>query len=458
MSLVTNAKRIFDLKKKDIMVTVAPTFKSSMLISENSEMHSRQVAASLHVKGSYGAFTGAASASLESSGGTETSTIRCNHDLYAIKFKSQLNAFEYSSIFRRGLADFLLKQSPQQICDMFGQFFAASISFGGQVRLTRIIEKRREDTASSLRAEVSASYNAVLASVSASAGGSSASTSAIEGRREDVNLSVRGGDIKYWLGYDGRNYRECQRLWSNSIKEDEMYPMELHLEPLWKAFEGSPKLAGKASALKKYLEGTWADALAKYRQKTRSDQKGQPFVNGKIGTSSTAANEDGGTKRTIYLDRHTVRAPGNAVLTGFGLRRPTGNTINYQFSHVTPPRVGSVKHHETPWNDEDRAGGYRNIYLDRHRVMAPSGHFLVGFHLKRNGRNQIAYDFWSRPAAMGATQERQTKPNDWGSGRVIYLDRHLFNVPKGCALRGFQLYRPTGDTISYRYWFAPMLM
>ena len=175
--------------------------------------------------------------------------------------------------------------------------------------------------------------------------------------------------------------------------------------------------------------------------------------------SSTAANEDGGHKQTIYLDRHKVMAPGSGVLTGFGLHRPSKSTIRYDFSYVQAPSAGSTSAHCTPWNDEDGGGGYRNIYLDRHKVMAPSGSFLVGFQLVREGasKGRYRYDYWCRSAACGPTQEAHTKPNDWGNGAVIYLDRHKFDVPKGCGLRGFQLYRPTDDTIAYRYWFAAFM-
>ena len=150
-------------------------------------------------------------------------------------------------------------------------------------------------------------------------------------------------------------------------------------------------------------------------------------------------------------------APANQVLTGFGLRRPSTNTIRYEYSHVAPQYVGALAQHHTAWNDEDGAHGYRNIYLDRHKVMAPDGHFLSGFRLRRNGKGQYRYEYWSREGAMGATTESQTKANDWGKGAVIYLDRHMFRVPEGCALRGFQLYRPTKTTIAYRYWFAPIV-
>ena len=178
----------------------------------------------------------------------------------------------------------------------------------------------------------------------------------------------------------------------------------------------------------------------------------------RAGKSSTPENEDGGHTQTIYLDRHKVMAPDNQVLTGFGLRRGrTGNTIRYEFSHVAPQRVGSTnQHHTTPWDDEDAQHGYRNIFLDRHKVMAPEGHFLSGFHLMRDCKGKYRYEFWSRSAAMGATQEGQTNANDWGGGAVVYLDKHMIKVPEGHGLRGFQLYQPTESTIAYRYWFAPL--
>ena len=51
-------------------------------------------------------------------------------------------------------------------------------------------------------------------------------------------------------------------------------------------------------------------------------------------------------------------APANQVLTGFGLRRPSTNTIRYEYSHVAPQYVGALAQHHTAWNDEDGAHGY----------------------------------------------------------------------------------------------------
>jgi len=190
----------------------------------------------------------------------------------------------------------------------------------------------------------------------------------------------------------------------------------------------------------------------------------KPTISGKAvpafsnpGVGQTSPNEDGGHKLTIYLDRHSVMAPGSNVLTGFGLRRPSSTTIHYTFDFVAPRRVGPNKSNSTMWNDEDGGGGHRTIFLDRHKVMAPDGHFLTGFHLKRNNRGSWRYDYSYRQVTHGATVQANTHPNDWGNGAVIFLDRHAFKVPPGCALRGFQLYRPTSTTIAYRYWYAKIL-
>jgi len=178
--------------------------------------------------------------------------------------------------------------------------------------------------------------------------------------------------------------------------------------------------------------------------------------------TTTLPGPDGNQKATISLDQHKVLAP-EGVLTGFGLQwQKEQNTMNYKFSYLevaTHPVMNSDNAivHQTPWNDDDADHGWRNIYLDRHLIMAPKGHFLAGFRLVRGTPKKYCYLYWTRKVdAAGPDKEGYTRPNDNGNGAVIYLNRHNIQVPKGCGLRGFQLHRPTVDNICYKYWYAAL--
>lgn len=338
------------------------------------------------------------------------------------------------------------------------------------MQVSRIINVNESDSASSMRGKITASYNSCLASISGSVEASKETAETMGGRTENVAITVRGGDQKCWLAFSNApegepgSHSVCQANWADSLDGSEMYPLEMELVPIWKAFQGEdPELRDKAKELQSFLQTKlWPTELAAVTEKIKHRLSASEAAERKrklraIKNGHTPANADGGG-RTNYLDRHKVMAPaGSGVLTGFGMRRPTEDTLNYEFSYVEHPSAGSsINVHYTPWNNDDHRGGYKTIYLDRHKVMVPSGHVLVGFQLRCNSSGQYRYEYWSREAPCGTTREDQTKPSDWGKGNVMYLDRQRIDVPEGCGLRGFQLYRPSGDTIAYRYWFAPL--
>jgi len=49
------------------------------------------------------------------------------------------------------------------------------------------------------------------------------------------------------------------------------------------------------------------------------------------------------------------------------------------------------------------------------------------------------------------TNRLSTPKQDWGGGNIYYLDRQNVACPAKTALDGFQLYRPTGNTLAYKY-------
>lgn len=168
----------------------------------------------------------------------------------------------------------------------------------------------------------------------------------------------------------------------------------------------------------------------------------------------TVASDQGPSNgQMVYLDRQKVEAPGQfGILTGFGLRRATKTAIDYGFTYVQPENASKTVNVLTNKYTSD-GGGKQTVYLDRQKVMAPDGEFLVWFRLTRSD-GKVAYQYGTRQAPCGATQVGNSVASDWGNGELIYLDRQSFTVPSGCGLRGFELFRPTPSTICYRYWHA----
>jgi hypothetical protein len=95
-------------------------------------------------------------------------------------------------------------------------------------------------------------------------------------------------------------------------------------------------------------------------------------------------------------------------------------------------------------------GGGNSIYLDRHRLNCGRGG-IQRFQLKRPSTTKLDYKYTCVPG-VNASQSgyKYTASNDWGGGNMIYLDRHKVNCGKK-PISDFQLRRPAGDKIQYRY-------
>ena len=407
IALITNVIPIFNLKRDNIFCTVAPTFKSDLSISENSIAHASNTAASFGVEGSYGAFAGSASASLEAGGGSETETMRCTHDLYAIKYKAQNQALNYAPLLRPEVVEFVKSASPSKIVAALGQFFAKSLSFGGQVQLSRMVEKRSEDSSMSMHASVKASYGVALASVSVTGSTSHSQSTTFQGRQETATLSIRGGDIKHWMDYNGKNQQECQTEWANSIRDDEMYPMEMSLVPIWEAFQQRSGLESKAREIKKYLESTWSDALQKHTEKIREEGNMAPGSNGTILLNADyriicCQYDKKGDKR--YIDAHggkdlLYRSHYENDHTTWRLENAGGGYVRffnrkmggYMDAHGSSSRVyrSPYKNDHTSWQLVSTNDGYFRLQSKKFRGSA--ARFLDGNGNQMNGVYRSQY-------------------------------------------------------------------
>ena len=102
---------------------------------------------------------------------------------------------------------------------------------------------------------------------------------------------------------------------------------------------------------------------------------------------------------------------------------------------------------DTPDNDW---GGGNSIYLDRHRLNCGRGG-IQRFQLKRPSTTKLDYKY-TCVTGVNASQSgyKYTGSNDWGSGNMIYLDRHKVDCGNK-PISDFKLQRPAGNKIQYKY-------
>lgn len=95
-------------------------------------------------------------------------------------------------------------------------------------------------------------------------------------------------------------------------------------------------------------------------------------------------------------------------------------------------------------------GGGNSIYLDRHTVNCKKDG-LNQFQLRRPRGNQINYKYKCLDGVDAPSNtKRNTGSNDWGGGNTIYLDRHHVDC-KGKPIANFRLVRPANNKLRYDY-------
>ena len=94
-------------------------------------------------------------------------------------------------------------------------------------------------------------------------------------------------------------------------------------------------------------------------------------------------------------------------------------------------------------------GGGNSIFLDRHNVDC-GNKALQGFHLRRPRNNQINYKYQCGGATTSAGINKNSGTNHWGGGHTLYLDRHRVDCGPN-PLHQFKLVRPHGSAIRYNY-------
>ena len=94
-------------------------------------------------------------------------------------------------------------------------------------------------------------------------------------------------------------------------------------------------------------------------------------------------------------------------------------------------------------------GGGNSIYLDRHNVDC-GNKALKGFHLRRPRGNQINYNYQCGGTTSGASINKNSGTNNWGGGHTLYLDRHKVDCGPN-PLHQFKLTRPNRSSVRYDY-------
>jgi len=165
---------------------------------------------------------------------------------------------------------------------------------------------------------------------------------------------------------------------------------------------------------------------------------------------------DWGNGSVFNFDKHNVECGNGFLMQGFHLKRPTPNTLAYEYACVK--NIGTNNPNDsytqnTPWNDTGNNQVSSTNYLDRHSLACKPGFALQQFKMVRNNKNKIAFNYRCAKSKLSDCGSEITKESDGNNVfQNIYLDRQQIITSAGRVLTQFKLNsRYAGGKVYYHY-------
>jgi len=251
--LVSPFQQLFDHEDEDINTIPVPVAVAETRHSTSSESFAKGISASVGIEGGGWGFEAAAAVSANAVWSSSKDTFRQDTFVKAKKVRiSRRSASPHEHLTASARAC-LLEETPSTIVSRFGQFYPLSVTLGGVYQLTIMTETNRRDDTKSIAAAISGSYNSFAWRGKASLTAGAASTYTKNDRTYHLKMRVLGGESTQWLGLQTDNMDVIQGQWVDSITEENMYPVEVRLRPLWELLDHDDMDREKAQALKNYM-------------------------------------------------------------------------------------------------------------------------------------------------------------------------------------------------------------
>merc|ERR1719414_1802145 len=153
------------------------------------------------VSGNYGAFSAAAQLNLNRYNSESVQTVRVSKKTRADKYRISPLFADPGSKLKPGVLQNMLTWNPVDIVSTYGEFYAESMTMGGQFETMHVMEKTQSETKTSLSLELEASYDVVVVgSVSGSSQNSLTETKLVSNYNMRTTWHVNGGNSIIWLG------------------------------------------------------------------------------------------------------------------------------------------------------------------------------------------------------------------------------------------------------------------
>ena len=264
-SYLARGDHIFEVNTDE---SIAISSNSDMVMeieySDSTHTASQNLAISMSVGVEYGAFAAAASMEVSKTSDKSIKTVRMDSTTKAIRYevasKGGFRTFPERYLtdnFKESVKALTVEQIEQRI----GSFYATRLDLGGEIRKSYTMQALEEDTESSVKAELEASYGTDLLGVSAEASVGVSSRESVKNAQMSVEWSAKGGDTTVWLGKEftdsgDTSVSSIQSEWAGSMTDENLYPFNFELGLMWDLVKAVDQTKG--DAFQQYLLEKWA--------------------------------------------------------------------------------------------------------------------------------------------------------------------------------------------------------
>ena len=264
-SFLSRGDRVFKVDSSEsVAISSNSDMKMDVVYSDSEHTVAENLATSMKVGGSYGAFSAAASMEVSKSSDKSIKTVRLDRTtksiVYEVASKGSFRTFPQRYLtdnFKEAVKALTVEQIEQRI----GSFYATRLDLGGEIRKSYTMQAMEEDTESSVKAELEASYGTDLLGVSAEASVGVSSRESVKNAQMSVEWSAKGGDTTVWLGKEftdsgDTSVSSIQSEWAGSMTDENLYPFNFELGLMWDLVKAVDQTKG--DAFQQYLLEKWA--------------------------------------------------------------------------------------------------------------------------------------------------------------------------------------------------------
>jgi len=229
---------------------------SVLIISDSMRETASKFSTQSGIYASYGAFSASAKLSTETLSTAKEKKLRVDRLTEVYTHKVTRSTPYPSRLLTEDAIEFLQTETPGQIVETLGEFFAKSIRLGGVLRVTNLVEMSESDDKESLGWAVSAGYG-LGNSISGSTEGNVSSGQFGEGRQVNSVWQTLGGNSSVWfnLAVDDSNIAEVQSAWQSTFSDENAFPVRQELMPIWRILDRVNTT--KRDEVEKYLTEKW---------------------------------------------------------------------------------------------------------------------------------------------------------------------------------------------------------